>query len=119
MSEAPPCSRCHQEPRVPGQRWGSRCRAAAKRDARAAARGTAGTPQRGTGGTTRRTPLGGGTTETLLKDRRILRDEGFITCIVVIDAATGKIAAGPEITARGFAEDDTIFDEVIPKVASE
>jgi ribonuclease J len=58
----------------------------------------------------------GGTTETLLKDRRILRDEGFITCIVVIDAATGKIAAGPEITARGFAEDDTIFDEVIPRV---
>jgi ribonuclease J len=58
----------------------------------------------------------GGTTETLLKDRRILRDEGFITCIVVIDAATGKIAAGPEITARGFAEDDRIFDEVIPQV---
>jgi ribonuclease J len=58
----------------------------------------------------------GSTTETLLKDRRILRDEGFITCIVVIDAATGKIAAGPEITARGFVEDDRIFDEVIPKV---
>ena len=58
----------------------------------------------------------GSTTEALLKDRRILRDEGFITCIVVIDAATGKIAAGPEITARGFVEDDRIFDEVIPKV---
>ena len=39
----------------------------------------------------------GGTDEALLKDRRILRDEGFITCIVVMDAATGKIAAGPEI----------------------
>jgi ribonuclease J len=58
----------------------------------------------------------GETTETLLKDRRILRDEGFITCIVVIDAATGKIAAGPEITARGFVEDDEIFREIIPKV---
>jgi len=58
----------------------------------------------------------GGTTEALLKDRRILRDEGFITCIAVIDRATGKIAAGPEITARGFAEDPTIFDEVIPRV---
>ena len=54
--------------------------------------------------------------EGLLKDRRILRDEGFITCIVVIDAATGKIAAGPDITARGFAEDEQIFDQVIPKV---
>jgi len=58
----------------------------------------------------------GGTTETLLKDRRILRDEGFITCVVVIDAATGKIAAGPEITARGFVEDEEIFREIIPKV---
>ena len=58
----------------------------------------------------------GETTETLLKDRRILRDEGFITCIVVIDAATGKIAAGPEITARGFAEDQTVFDQVIPRI---
>ncbi|HOI03325.1 MAG TPA: RNase J family beta-CASP ribonuclease, partial [Dermatophilaceae bacterium] len=28
----------------------------------------------------------------------------------------GKIAAGPEITARGFAEDEQIFDQVIPKV---
>ena len=58
----------------------------------------------------------GGTTEALLRDRRILRDEGFITCIVVIDAATGKIAAGPEITARGFAEDEHVFDQIIPKV---
>jgi len=58
----------------------------------------------------------GETTEALLKDRRILRDEGFITCIVVIDAASGKIAAGPEITARGFMEDQAVFDEVIPRV---
>ena len=58
----------------------------------------------------------GGTDEAMLKDRRILRDEGFITCIVVIDTATGKIAAGPEITARGFAEDREVFEQVIPKV---
>jgi len=58
----------------------------------------------------------GGTDEALLKDRRILRDEGFITCIVVLDAATGKIASGPEITARGFVESEEIFQQVIPKV---
>ena len=58
----------------------------------------------------------GETTEALLKDRRILRDEGFISVIVVMDAATGKIAAGPEITARGFAEDDEIFEQVLPKI---
>jgi ribonuclease J len=51
--------------------------------------------------------------EALLKDRRVLRDEGFIS---VMDAATGKIAAGPEITARGFAEDDEIFNQVRPKI---
>jgi ribonuclease J len=54
--------------------------------------------------------------EALLKDRRILRDEGFISVIVVMDAATGKIAAGPEIHARGFAEDDEIFSQVRPKI---
>ncbi len=58
----------------------------------------------------------GGADEALLKDRRILRDEGFITCVVVLDAATGKIASGPEITARGFVEDEEIFQQVIPKV---
>ena len=35
----------------------------------------------------------GGTDEALLKDRRILRDEGFITCIVVIDAANTHLPA--------------------------
>jgi ribonuclease J len=54
--------------------------------------------------------------EGLLKDRRILRDEGFISVIVVMDAATGKVLAGPEIQARGFAEDDEIFNQVRPKI---
>ncbi|MGC1207527.1 MAG: ribonuclease J [Ornithinimicrobium sp.] len=58
----------------------------------------------------------GGTTETLLKDRRILRDEGFVTIIVVRDSSTGKIAAGPEIQTRGFAEDEQIFDKVLPQL---
>jgi ribonuclease J len=56
----------------------------------------------------------GETTEALLKDRRILRDEGFVTIIVVRDAATGKVAAGPEIQTRGFAEDQDVFDAVLP-----
>ena len=29
---------------------------------------------------------------------------------------TGKIIAGPEIQARGFAEDDEIFNEVMPQL---
>jgi len=54
--------------------------------------------------------------ETLLKDRRILRDEGFISVIVVIDSMTGKVIAGPQITARGFVEDDVVFDDVMPQL---
>ena len=37
----------------------------------------------------------GGADETLLKDRRILRDEGFISVIVVIDSMTGKVDRRP------------------------
>ncbi|WP_153397740.1 ribonuclease J [Ornithinicoccus halotolerans] len=58
----------------------------------------------------------GGTTETLLKDRRILRDEGFVTIIVVRDSSTGKVAAGPEIQTRGFAEEERVFDNVRPRL---
>ncbi|QKE85272.1 ribonuclease J [Arthrobacter sp. NEB 688] len=54
--------------------------------------------------------------ETLLKDRRILRDEGFISVVVVVDSMSGKIVAGPEITARGFVEDDVVFDEIRPRI---
>ncbi|HEX5728730.1 ribonuclease J [Microbacterium sp.] len=57
-------------------------------------------------------------TEADLKDRRILGEEGFISVIVVVDAATGRIITGPEIHARGFAEDDTVFDDVKPKIAA-
>ncbi|PRY63635.1 ribonuclease J [Knoellia remsis] len=58
----------------------------------------------------------GAADEALLKDRQILRDEGFISVIVVMDSSTGKIVAGPEITARGFVEDDVVFDDVMPKL---
>jgi ribonuclease J len=54
----------------------------------------------------------GDITESSLKDRRILGEEGFISVIVVIDSVSGKVAGGPEIHARGFAEDDSTFDEI-------
>lgn len=56
-------------------------------------------------------------TDADLKDRRILGEEGFISVIVVVDSATGRIITGPEIHARGFAEDDSVFDDVKPKIA--
>jgi ribonuclease J len=57
-------------------------------------------------------------TDADLKDRRILGEEGFISVIVVVDSVTGKIITGPEIHARGFAEDDSVFDAVKPKIAA-
>jgi ribonuclease J len=55
-------------------------------------------------------------TDADLKDRRVLGDEGFISVITVISRTTGKIVSGPEIHARGVAEDDSVFDEIIPKI---
>jgi ribonuclease J len=55
-------------------------------------------------------------TDADLKDRRILAEEGFVSVIVVVDAATGRIISGPEIHARGIAEDDSVFDDVTPKI---
>ena len=54
----------------------------------------------------------GDITESSLKDRRILGEEGFISCVVVVDSQSGKIVAGPDIHARGFNEDAAMFDEV-------
>ena len=54
----------------------------------------------------------GDITESSLKDRRILGEEGFISVIVVIDSVSGKVAGGPEIHARGFAESDATFDDI-------
>ncbi|AZZ52308.1 ribonuclease J [Rathayibacter festucae] len=56
-------------------------------------------------------------TDADLKDRRILSEEGFISIIVVVEAGTGRIVVGPEIHAKGFAEDDSVFDDVKPRIA--
>jgi ribonuclease J len=57
-------------------------------------------------------------TEASLKDRRILGEEGFISVIVVIDSQNGRIVAGPDIHARGFTEDDRLFNEVKIRIES-
>lgn len=57
-------------------------------------------------------------TDADLKDRRILGEEGFISVIIVVDASTGRIIVGPEIHARGFAEDDAVFEEVKPRISA-
>ena len=55
-------------------------------------------------------------TEADLKDRRTLAEEGFISVFVAIDMQTGRVVVGPEIQARGFAEDESVFDDVLPQI---
>lgn len=55
-------------------------------------------------------------TEEDLKDRMILAAEGFITIFAVIDPKTGRVLEGPEIRARAYAEEDHVFDDIIPAI---
>ena len=58
----------------------------------------------------------GDVTETSLKDRRILGEEGIISVYVVVDSTTGKIVGGPHVHARGSGIEDSAFDAVLPKI---
>ncbi|MEU1605068.1 ribonuclease J [Micromonospora matsumotoense] len=58
----------------------------------------------------------GDVSESLLTERRILGDGGFIATTVVIDSVTGKVVAGPTLSAKGFSEDPAAFNPVIPLV---
>ncbi len=61
----------------------------------------------------------GSVTEAELKDRRILGEEGFISIFVVVDSSTGRVVAEPQLHARGFAEEDAVFDPVLPQIVEE
>ena len=54
--------------------------------------------------------------ETLLTERRILGDGGFIAATVVVDSVTGKVVGGPTVSAKGFSEDPSVFDDVLPLI---
>ena len=56
-------------------------------------------------------------TEAELKDRRILSEEGFLSIFAVVDTSRAIVVAGPEIHARGFAEEDHVFDSIRPELA--
>jgi ribonuclease J len=56
----------------------------------------------------------GDVSESLLTERRILGDGGFISATVVIDSVTGKVVGEPSVSAKGFSEDPDAFNPVIP-----
>ncbi|HRI97339.1 MAG TPA: ribonuclease J [Nocardioides sp.] len=57
--------------------------------------------------------------EESLRDRLILGDEGFISAVVVVDSRSGTVVAGPEISARGFADEDAPLDDIRQRVADD
>ncbi|WP_433893123.1 ribonuclease J [Streptomyces sp. CA-111067] len=58
----------------------------------------------------------GDITESSLKDRRILGEEGIVSVFIVVDSSTGKIVGGPNIHARGSGIEDEAFAAVIPRI---
>jgi ribonuclease J len=58
----------------------------------------------------------GDVSESLLTERKILGDGGFIATTVVIDSVTGKVVGGPTISAKGFSEDPEAFNPVLPLI---
>ena len=59
----------------------------------------------------------GRVTDDDLRDRRTLAEEGFISVITVVETSLGQIVSGPEIHAKGVAEDNKVFDAIKPKIA--
>jgi ribonuclease J len=54
----------------------------------------------------------GDITESDLTDRRILGEEGFVSVIAVVSLRSRTVVSGPEVFTRGFAADDSAFDEI-------
>ncbi|HLU34070.1 MAG TPA: ribonuclease J [Natronosporangium sp.] len=51
--------------------------------------------------------------ESLLTERRILGDGGFISATVVVDSVTGKVVGGPTVSGKGFSEDPAVFEPAL------
>ncbi len=58
----------------------------------------------------------GGVTETHLKDRRTLAEEGVVTVLAIVDADSGKLADPPDFLVRGFAHEPNAFDAAVAVV---
>jgi ribonuclease J len=60
----------------------------------------------------------GEVSESLLKDRRVLGEDGFLSIVAAIDFSERKVIAGPQIHARGFSKEESVFEEILPKIKS-
>ncbi len=56
----------------------------------------------------------------VLRDRRVLAEEGVVVVIATVDIESGKVIAGPEIITRGWVyapEAEDLLDEACDRVA--
>ncbi len=56
----------------------------------------------------------------VLRDRKLLAEEGVVVVIVTVDVGTGKVLTGPEIITRGWVyapEAEDLLDEACDRVA--
>ena len=58
----------------------------------------------------------GDISEAGLTDRKILGEEGFISIVAAVDFRQPSIVSGPDLNARGFVEDEHVFDDVTEQV---
>ena len=52
--------------------------------------------------------------DVVLRDRRLLAQDGVVIVVVTVERSTGAVVAGPDLVSRGFIEDsgmDQLFDE--------
>jgi ribonuclease J len=57
----------------------------------------------------------------VLRDRRVLAEEGVVVVVVTVDTQTGKVLVGPEIITRGWVyapEAEDLLDEACDRVAA-
>ena len=57
----------------------------------------------------------------MLRDRRVLAEEGVVVVVVTVDIETGKVITGPEIITRGWVyapEAEDLLDEACDTVAA-
>jgi len=58
----------------------------------------------------------GEVSESLLKDRRVLGEDGFLSIVAAVNFADRKVIAGPQIHARGFSKEESVFAEILPAI---